>query len=442
MSKSCRLAGKLFLMFTTLGTMRMRRAASVVFFVVAVSFTLTDSFSFQPRHTLLQSKREPLLKLSGKQNKDTPLDLTTSDPVNQTLASDVLSSRRKEKKNTNEQLMILSYKDLDQYLQREGYVRRTSVAFPQGPAALSDSAAALGTRFVTTTVGMILLSSIASNLWLIGSVIGFAYGYRITSLMKEEGDDDGATIINNTTDPLASLCRSCGQWVGRTWLRLQSAITSLWFLYKTGELSMEYYKRYAKLDQRFAIQSKMDAWNALFVKGKQSFDAWERENQVGRRTLATLRTFWLVENKNRRNKYRVVQVYQDSRRWIFKQYRKWQKDQPDATRMGQTLIWINLWGLLFQWNPWVVQILAILYAGYYARTENKDDSNSNNNIDKPLLLDLPTPSFSLQPRIDKTRYAYYKTTSGNRRYFRKGNVWWMPENQRRTEPSWKFWRID
>ena len=66
----------------------------------------------------------------------------------------------------------------------------------------------------------------------------------------------------------------------------------------------------------------MDAWNARFVEGKKNFDEWERENEIGRKVLAGLRTVWMVEEnsyrsqKNRiqkgfkrgkQSKYRIVQ---------------------------------------------------------------------------------------------------------------------------------------
>ena len=50
----------------------------------------------------------------------------------------------------------------------------------------------------------------------------------------------------------------------------------------------------------------MDAWNARFVEGKKNFDKWERENEIGRKVLAGLRTVWMVEeNSYRSQKYRI-----------------------------------------------------------------------------------------------------------------------------------------
>jgi hypothetical protein len=95
-------------------------------------------------------------------------------------------------------------------------------------------------------------------------------------------------------------------------------------MYKTGQLSYEYYKTFSKLDDKFAITNKIDAWNAKFQEGKRQFDKWERENEIGRRILAGMRTAWLVEEKSlqrgRRingiySEYRVVQWYYNAREW-------------------------------------------------------------------------------------------------------------------------------
>ena len=72
-------------------------------------------------------------------------------------------------------------------------------------------------------------------------------------------------------------------------------------MYKTGQLSYEYYKHYSALDNRFAIQQKVDSWNARFVEGKMAFDKWEKQNEVGRNVLAGLRTAWLVEELSLKN---------------------------------------------------------------------------------------------------------------------------------------------
>jgi hypothetical protein len=93
-------------------------------------------------------------------------------------------------------------------------------------------------------------------------------------------------------------------------------------------LSYGYYKQYAALDQRFAIQEKIDAWNEKFVQGKVNFDKWEKENEVGRKVLAALRTAWLVEERSlkksltktsssgrRTSRYRLIQVVYDAAFW-------------------------------------------------------------------------------------------------------------------------------
>ena len=90
---------------------------------------------------------------------------------------------------------------------------------------------------------------------------------------------------------------SLGRRMAKFYLSIYDATYGIWFMYKTGQLSYDYYKQYCKLDERFGIQNKMDAWNARFIQGKKNFDEWERQNEIGRRVLAGFRTAWLVEEK-------------------------------------------------------------------------------------------------------------------------------------------------
>jgi len=104
-------------------------------------------------------------------------------------------------------------------------------------------------------------------------------------------------------------------------------------MYRTGQLSYDYYKKYEKLDSKFQIQNKMDAWNARFVAGKQNFDRWEKENEVGRKVLAGLRTAWMVNensyktqqfkytNQRPQSKYRLIQYITSITSWSKKFFR-------------------------------------------------------------------------------------------------------------------------
>jgi hypothetical protein len=65
-------------------------------------------------------------------------------------------------------------------------------------------------------------------------------------------------------------------------------------MYRTGQLSYEYYKIYEDMDRRWKVQEKVDAWNARFVEGKKQFDQWEKDNEIARKVLAGLRTVWYV----------------------------------------------------------------------------------------------------------------------------------------------------
>ena len=69
---------------------------------------------------------------------------------------------------------------------------------------------------------------------------------------------------------------------------------NIWFIWKTGQLSYEYSKKYALLDERYKITSKVDAWNNRFKEGKQNFDKWERENEVGRKVVAGVTQMGLI----------------------------------------------------------------------------------------------------------------------------------------------------
>ena len=72
----------------------------------------------------------------------------------------------------------------------------------------------------------------------------------------------------------------------------------------------------------------MDAWNSRFVEGKRNFDQWERENEIGRKVLAGIRTVWMLEENSyksqkyrldrKRSKYRVIQYALDGALWLKK----------------------------------------------------------------------------------------------------------------------------
>jgi len=195
--------------------------------------------------------------------------------------------------------------------------RSRGVAFPQ-PSVLSYKSVQWGATTSGCFLGMVVAVSMAPNLWLMGALVGGLYGYETGQGLKEEPH----TVPNNI---VATILIRMGRKLAKAYLKVRDSLQTFWFMYKTGQLSYEYYQRYAELDSRFAIQQKVDAWNARFVQGKISFDKWERENEIGRKALAALRTAWLVEERSlrknrllkrnmqgRRSKYRLIQLMYDA----------------------------------------------------------------------------------------------------------------------------------
>ena len=142
-------------------------------------------------------------------------------------------------------------------------------------------------------LGILVGVSILPNLWLMGGIFGSVYGYDTGSHYNMTIDDN-----DNESNIIQRIIVSLGRRIAYKYLVLYDYWQGIFFMYKTGQLSYEYYKSYASLDDKFGIQSKIDAWNAKFMEGKVAFDSWEKENEVGRKVLATLRTVWLVEERS------------------------------------------------------------------------------------------------------------------------------------------------
>jgi len=264
------------------------------------------------------------------------------------------------------------------------------VAFPQ-PSEADQKEIQRGTGFASGLLGMIVGITILPNLWLVGMVFGVWYGFDITKELSLDEDDEEDS---NKRNAVAKFLITCGTQLARAYLKASDGIKALWFLYKTGQLSYEYYKTYETLDKKFAIQNKVDAWNKVFVKGKQQFDAWEQENEVGRKMLAGLRTAWLVEENSRmraagRSRYRVIQVFYDLKRSATRLLTKlletirsiqkegdletfWKGLKTDlqtegslTTRLGAigaALVAVNLCGALFSLSSFFANFLAIIGA--------------------------------------------------------------------------------
>jgi hypothetical protein len=180
-------------------------------------------------------------------------------------------------------------------------VAKGGVALPQ-QTKLTHDMLVRSTTFVSGCLASIISRTIQANLWFLGFVGGCAYGNRAalqyTSIRSRNLEGEGDLFKDMSRSSVDNFLLSCGTTVGQWCIRVYDAVTVLWYMYKTGELSYAYYKRYESLDKTLKISDKMDAWNARFVEGKVQFDQWEKDNEVGRKVLAGMRTFWVLEDKS------------------------------------------------------------------------------------------------------------------------------------------------
>mmetsp|Transcript_50254 Transcript_50254/g.75672 ORF Transcript_50254/g.75672 Transcript_50254/m.75672 type:complete len:721 (-) Transcript_50254:93-2255(-) len=211
------------------------------------------------------------------------------------------------------------------------YGNDKNVAFPQ-PSTLSDDNIKAGTITSAAILGSVVGVSLAPNLWLIGFICGALYGQELSKEYSADDDDeeaddeDGATARQKSI--VAKALFKSGRKLANFYLNLYDFFQYQWFIYKTGQLSYDYYKKYAVLDSKFQIQDKIDAWNARFQEGKKNFDKWEKENEVGRKVLAGIRTVWLVEEQRLKkgdkkyqkgeSKYRIIRHTKATLSWVNK----------------------------------------------------------------------------------------------------------------------------
>ena len=262
------------------------------------------------------------------------------------------------------------------------------VAFPQ-PSILSYTKLKWGSTVSASFLGMIGGVTIFPNLWLLGAIFGGLYGYEISKNLAERPPSNA----------LSNLIVYLGREITKVYLKVFDFGSGMWFMYKTGQLSYEYWQKYAALDQQFAIQSKIDAWNAKFLKGKENFDRWEQENEIGRKLLAGLRTAWLVEEnafkksaRQKKSRYRVVQWFYDGNRYVIKKVKNiyserghvWKEIRDLAEGMRQELVnpsqwqasirpriaaalaaltFVNLTGTLFSVSPALLGVVAVVLGG-------------------------------------------------------------------------------
>ena len=260
-----------------------------------------------------QSQKQYSQLLPSDAEKDTPQVLKTSKAPNETLTvadlEDILRSNRFLRETDLARIQNRAAPNL-----KNAVKRSTSVAFPQS-SVLTYRDLTIGSTVSGTLLGALLGITVYSNLWLLGSIFGGLWSYEVSK--------NYATTP--PTNVFANLVIAMGRRLALVYLLAYDGANGIWFMYKTGQLSYEYYKTYSKLDERFAITNKVDAWNARFLEGKLVFDKWERENEVGRKLLAGVRTMWLVEEKASKkgrkkmgndSKYRVVQWYYNGISWL------------------------------------------------------------------------------------------------------------------------------
>ena len=319
------------------------------------------------------------------------------------------------------------------------------IAFPQ-PSTLQARTLWWGCAVSSGLMGMLLATSLIPNLWLMGLLAGSLYGYDVG-----KRDDEEAQV-----GPLPGVILYAGKRLALAYLQVFDFFNAVFFMWKTGQLSYEYYKTYATLDQRFAIQRKIDAWNAFFVEGKIAFDNWEKQNEVGRKILAGLRTAWLVEERSlkksrrkRLSKYRVVQFVYDVEDFVWRFFRSMWKavtgggsndlreflkgisiDMSESrvdqigSRIGSTVaavLAVNLTGALFAISPLFLSAAAVLFGVAWPTWVPELAQRFARFVDETRARGRgdPAPSRS----VDKSKYHFFVRVDGKRRYYRAGRPW-------------------
>ena len=368
---------------------------------------------------------------------------TTKTPNKKKKARDSIATLLPGKKPTD----VLTVADMERILKAQKAKssnnqvssRSDKTAFPQ-PSVLAPSTLQWGATVAGGLYGTVLAASALPNLWLAGCMAGSVFGHG----------------VNATSDQaVAKLCYSSGQALAKAYLKLYDTVQTVFFLYKTGQLSYTYYQQYQNLDQRFGIQTKMDAWNARFVQGKRNFDAWEQENEIGRKVLAALRTAWLVEEqRGSRRRWRVGQ-------WI-------RQPSKFVTAVGSAAALGTVWAVLpssvvvglalilgYIWPTWLVEGARRLRHRIWGsggdglatlESLEAEDRSTTTKVVRPSAHRSWTRQLaSPWHRPKKDQYHSYVRANGQRRYYRVGQpVWpWQAAAFRRTPPPpprWQVWR--
>jgi hypothetical protein len=147
-----------------------------------------------------------------------------------------------------------------------------NVAFPQ-PSLLNAQELRWGTSIAATGLGLFVGTSVSPNLWLLGTVLGGLFGWetsRGVSTTTVVSSTSGTSVVVDLPPGANTVSRvllQLGRRLALLYLSAYDAVKTIFFMYKTGQLSYAYYKQYESLDQKFEIQNKIDAWNSRFAEG-------------------------------------------------------------------------------------------------------------------------------------------------------------------------------
>ena len=367
-------------------------------------------------------------------------------------------------------------------------VASSQVAFPQ-PSVLSYTSLQWGITAAACLSFTVLASSVHPSLWLVGGLVGSLYGYAIGQRLSDR--------VPTTFFP--SFLVVAGRRLATWYLQVYDFFNVTFFMYKTGQLSYSMWRRYAEVDKRFQIQDKIDAWNAVFVEGKESFDRWEKENEIGRKTLAALRTIWLVEERSwkkkglkrrrKRSRYRLVQIIYDCAYYCaffvgrairflsgggtsteLSEFLKGIRVDISAARLDSigsrlgaivaALIAINITGALYTISPFLVMTLTIMASAIWptwlSELFDRCKTLAEETRARGRGEEEPRQSTGTARTVDKSRYHFYVTKDGRKRYYRvaptpffgwprqpdtnqKGFRWpWQKPVEPKRSPFWNF----
>jgi hypothetical protein len=346
------------------------------------------------------------------------------------------------------------------------------VAMPQ-PTKVSNKHIRYGTMIASGFFFVLIATSIQPNLWLIGSAMGAVYGNDIATkaemiangiMTLEDGSGNGV-VLTRPGGLYGDVSMKVGKQIATAYLKVFDVFQTFWFLYRTGQLSYEYYQTYAKLDNRYGIQRKIDAWNARFIEGKENFDKWEKENEVGRKLLAGMRTFWMVEENSykkqmkgmKKSKYKIVRYADNVIGWSKRFFRalwgsisgggngelreilKGMKLGMDelsleivSQRIGAALaalIAVNFVGAMFAVAPIFLGVAAVSSAVIFPNwlkdtietvkdaIEEARARGRGERLNKPQVQVVKKPKL---PLVEKNSFSYYIGTDGKKKWYRTG----------------------